>query len=1410
MAGWKADVCCLCETSHTVRAAPLIKRNFAKLGYKAVLGREVQDRFQVKDSTGSLRGLSKGVAVVSSLPAYSFEGTAVSETVWQSARLLHVVVQSGKLPVHFIVVYLAPCAYLGSVKQEANAKVMASAVALVESVQGPIVLCGDWNSPSSDFEVLDQLTGQLGFEDLALTYSRRSGVPPEPTCMGATRHTFAFGNQEIIAMLNRVQVCFHDDLDKHAVLCVDLGVPQSNPQVWKWKMPRKLAEVEPDLQVLRFEAEEGAAALRTEIQRLVNAGDMDGALTKWAQSFETMVLKASKVPQMKWGPYQGRCFSLSPVKVRVGPARLRTGRAGDFRPGLYQSNLKVRQWTRQIRRLQNLERLMKAVTRENNRVSGRSLEQLWRAIVGAQGFSGGFLRFLVAQSFFVPSGFPADGWVREIRVWLQEQVQDMVRKAAKDSRRLFIGALEESWQNSGGALPCRLIRDQQMPKVEELKLQRPMQLAPQRWMPDGLAWVKYKDVSFLSVGDVLQCDIDVVIQDIVDKKVQLSRRVTRRQAANMVWRKVSTDPAEWCHEVLEGWNQYWRRDTDESIPESAVEHIERIQEREPLSVEPLQIEDWNKALKRTKLHTMVGVDGFCAEDLQLVPQKTLEGLLDIFRAVEAGAEWPKLCKQWLVVLLRKEQMGLLTWDLVRPISVAGFLYRTWAKARTMVMMRHACKLASPTVSPVLSTRSIWGLELDLLDSQVRKGTATSGFVLDITKAFNVLHRAMLKAIMLRYGFPPTVVAAWFKALKDMRRQVLVNGAVYGMSTATTGVPEGDPLSVIAMFSVAACFRDFVQSVDDRVLPITFADNWEVFATKVGALEKVMCALPMFLEDMMLPVNPAKCWFWSISASVRKRLKNWHWKGDKVPVLLSAKVLGADVSYSFRRAARVRNGRIRAGHRRMMKIAGLPMGRSKKVMLLFKSTFPQSLHAAEPTALPRTTAKRLRSKAVKAVGLNAPGVSPWLAAAIGTHAVFDPEWVVLMSRVRLYRQLVRDFPERKQLFLSCLRANGGRYVGSTRLLVRLDKLGWKMKEDEVFEDVRGRSFHLVLSTLAHVESLLLTSWADRVVQEVCHRKGLELLDSLDLKASRPAAALTGGEKGMMAALVTGRHFTGDAAAHFRDDGLNVCPFCKGEDSREHRIYECEGLAHERVIDPLVPQALEEVPKEVALYGLWPELQGLRDWQAELDALSKELPHRRVSEEPVLLFTDGSCLFPRIAELRWASYACVRWSGERFVIMDCGTLPGSQQTIQRAEVWAGVRTIAAYDKVSVFSDSKYFVTIAQRLIDRRSKGLPFVCPKANGDLWTIFWQALQGCQEIQVVWVPAHVNPGSVSGIARFVAFGNGSADVAARGFLHRAFSYVSSYRKVYDSYAWRTRWKAIVQDFHLRLAKRALNIEPEGY
>ena len=1126
VAGWGAEICCLCETSHTVRASPLIQRKFARLGYKAVLGRAVADKFVVKDPLGSFRGLSKGVAVVSSLPVFGYEEQAIPPAVWESTRIVHCVVQVGRLPLHMIVLYLAPGARTGTVRYESNACVLASAAALIEVLKGPILLVGDWNSPATEFEVIRQLQEHGGFQDLALVFQRRTGFEPQPTCMGVTRHTFAYGNTEVVGLLREVQVRFPHDLDKHSVLCIDLDVPRENPYVMKWLTPKGLTGAKPDLAKLRVHVEARVAQVRAEIYQLMEQDNVDGALARWSEEVETAgVLSSSELPESQWKQFRGRCTQLVPVRVRVSPPRLKSGRSGDFQPGMYEPTLRIRQWTKQVRRLQDLERLIKAADAPGSRVRGVQLSELWRAICVAPGFQGGFQVFLQKEGFFVFASFPNTHWVKEVRLWLQDSVQSVIRANAQSGRRLFVAALDESWRLAGGSLPCKLIKDPQLPKLSELRIVRELRLAPQRWSPQGLEWVTFRDVSFLEKGDRLNGSAQVTVKEVAGNRVQLSARLTRREAAGLIWSTVSTDPNTWCKEVLDGWNQYWCRDEGDELPAEVGPYLERIGRHEPMVVPNLCLQDWKKALGRSKVHTMVGVDGFSVSDLQIVPDALVACLLDVFERIEEGSNWPTVCKKWLVILLRKEEQGLLTWGLVRPISVAGLLYRLWSKMRTMAMMKHACSLASPTVSPVLSTRSIWGLELDLLDRCVRVGVQASGFVLDVTKAFNILHRVLLKRLMIRYGFSEKIVDAWFAALCGMERQVLVGGAVYGSNVATTGVPEGDPMSVVAMFTFALFFRDVVRSMNVSVLPITFADNWEVFADSVDALVKVVQQLEPFLQAALLPVAPGKCWLWSISRSGRKCLRSVRWQEQRIPVVLSARVLGADVSYSFRKAAKVKNNRIRAGHRRFTKIAGLPMSRHQKVMLLFRSAYPQSLHAAEACYMPRSTARRMRARAVRATNLHGSGASPWLAAAVGAHEVFDPEWAVLLSRVRLFRQLVRDFPDKRELFQDCLGATRGRYHGSTRLMVKmLAELGWTLEGEEVFRDESGRRFHAVLSSFGHVESLLKTSWADKVVKEVKHRKGLEALQTLDLDASRPAKSLVPTEKGIMAALVTGRHFT----------------------------------------------------------------------------------------------------------------------------------------------------------------------------------------------------------------------------------------------------------------------------------------------
>ena len=72
-------------------------------------------------------------------------------------------------------------------------------------------------------------------------------------------------------------------------------------------------------------------------------------------------------------------------------------------------------------------------------------------------------------------------------------------------------------------------------------------------------------------------------------------------------------------------------------------------------------------------------------------------------------------------------------------------------------MQHARTLATSTVRPCLSTRSIWGFQVELIAEFLSNSISPCGLVLDLIKAFNVVCRPFLLALMLRLGFQPTIV-----------------------------------------------------------------------------------------------------------------------------------------------------------------------------------------------------------------------------------------------------------------------------------------------------------------------------------------------------------------------------------------------------------------------------------------------------------------------------------------------------------------------------------------------------------------------------------------------------------------------------------------------------------------------------
>ena len=889
--------------------------------------------------------------------------------------------------------------------------------------------------------------------------------------------------------------------------------------------------------------------------------------------------------------------------------------------------------------------------------------------------------------------------------------------------------------------------------------------------------------------------------------IALSRAVSRRQAASLSKTWVEANPSVWSQHVFDQWNVFWQRDVDSSLPPGSEEFLNLIPQVQAAPLVPLDFSLWSRVLKTSKPHSMRGVDGWSFAELKLIPQGFVDVLLQLFHWCEQTCMWPKVFQTWLVVLLRKVPTGIVSWSSVRPISVAATLYRMWSKMRAAQLMEHARTLATSTVRPCLSTRSIWGFQVELIAEFLSNSISPCGLVLDLIKAFNVVCRPFLEALMLRLGFQPTIVLAWFSCLRGLSRQALVAGAVFGTSHSTTGIPEGDPLSVVGMYALCCLFKVVVMAQDATTFTFTYADNWEVIAGACGSLMKILGEIDRMSSICRLPIAPSKCWTWSFQRHVRRQLASCTLDGKTVPVRLTGCCLGADMAYSFKKAASTRNGRVASGHRRLLRLQGLPISKYRKCRLILGGVFPHALHACEASWLPPSLLARLRSKVVKALKLNGSGVNPHLACSVASPALVDPEWSALASRVRLFRLLWTDYPDFRDMLVARLTASGGKYRTPIDHLVRvLRGLGWECTEGTSFQDGHGRRFSLVSSSLSHVLGLLSWNWGVVLRDAVKHRKGLEHVDVIHVAASRPSKGLLPSERGLLSQLVSGRHFTRDAQSQFAGSTCDdQCPHCNAvKDSREHRVFEC--VAFQPIRDHYAA-IFGKASRASLLYGLWPYPDGYVAWQASLDALQWPAPVRKLRSSKQCFFTDGSCLFPAVPDIRIAGAAVITPCGPGTIdTVWADLLPTSHQTIQRAEVLAGAVAVGSALHPVVISDSLYFVRIARRVADAYFAGTSIHWPTDNLDVWEFFVLQLEGCDSAEFVWVKAHQNLAGLEGLQHTLACGNDHVDKVAKKVVHDYKASSGLYQKVVRSKLEAIKIRHQVDSFHLYLAFASLGLE----
>ena len=160
-------------------------------------------------------------------------------------------------------------------------------------------------------------------------------------------------------------------------------------------------------------------------------------------------------------------------------------------------------------------------------------------------------------------------------------------------------------------------------------------------------------------------------------------------------------------------------------------------------------------------------------------------------------------------------------------------------------------------------------------------------------------RVPICRLLVDFGVPPHLVSLWEQALSHFVRYFILGGDTFGPYSSTTGIPEGDPVSVLAM--LAFSFLWSRAHTDQFTQATTYADNLELFSSNFSSIST------LFNSNMSLQVAWKqriawnKSWVWSNKTSGQKMWRiflqqraNSEDEADTPPILKAATKLGAVV------------------------------------------------------------------------------------------------------------------------------------------------------------------------------------------------------------------------------------------------------------------------------------------------------------------------------------------------------------------------------------------------------------------------------------------------------------------------------------------------------------------------------------
>jgi len=275
----------------------------------------------------------------------------------------------------------------------------------------------------------------------------------------------------------------------------------------------------------------------------------------------------------------------------------------------------------------------------------------------------------------------------------------------------------------------------------------------------------------------------------------------------------------------------------------------------PQELPGMGVKDLQRGVARMSENGAAGLDGWSPRDLKRLPLEILELLLHVYDLVEWKGVWPEtMC--WAGISLIPKGEGGKPLDM-RPITVTSAIYRLWAGVRVRQSAEWQASWMHPGQHGGRERHSpadaLMRISLEF-EQAVLDGTEMRGVAFDLAKAFDNVPQEIMFRLLAKFGADVRIINGLRGMYQQVKRRFRIGAYVGEAFTATNGILQGCPLSIMMLNALMAVLH---RALDPYVVGESFVDDLTVMDSTVQNLNGALRVMEIFMYLTDQRVNEDK-------------------------------------------------------------------------------------------------------------------------------------------------------------------------------------------------------------------------------------------------------------------------------------------------------------------------------------------------------------------------------------------------------------------------------------------------------------------------------------------------------------------------------------------------------------------------